>query len=296
MTIQNVQQLVDAEFAGKTDFYTFRKAPNQTTANGIWVDLGMSPGNPVPNYYAATPNVAIALAQSTDGGLYHGGAVSPEAKYLKTFGIQTATSTAVPMPIYILDYLMYYPFVDMSDTSATGVAMTTNIALPRYPTGVGVKIMPVVVAGPSGVGNPQFYVSYYNTNDELKYTPTHACNTQVVNGTVVHSMPVGIAGSSGVIGTPSPFLTLASGDTGVKSIANVFWLGSGDIGLVSFVLVKPVAETTLRQTTAWHERNYYTDISKMPVIADDAYLNMICCPPGTLSGALITGYMQTVFG
>ena len=296
MTIKNTQQLVDAELAGKTQFFTFRKQPNQTTANGIWFDLGMSPGNPVPNYYAASPNVAVALKQSTDGGMYHGGDVSPEIKYLKTLAIQTATATAVPMPVYVLDYLMYYPFVDMSDTSVTGVTLTTNIALPRYPTGVGVKIMPVVVAGPSGVGNPQFYVNYTNTNDEAKSSPVHACNTQVVNGTIVHSQPVGIAPSSGIIATPSPFITLAQGDKGVKRIDSVVWLGAGDIGLVSFVLVKPVTQLNIRQTTAWVERQCFTDFTDMPVIADDAYLNMVCCPPGTLSGALITGYMQTVFG
>lgn len=293
MTILNTQQLVDAELNGNTQFFTFRKAPNQTTANGIWFDLSMSPGNPVPNYYAAAPNVAIALAQSTDGGLYHGGAVSTDAKYIKTFGIQTSTATAVPMPVVVLDYLMYYPFVDMSDTSTSGAAQTTGITLPRYPTGVGIKILPVVVAGPSGAGNPQFQVVYRNTADVQQTTPVHYCNTQVVNGTIVHTSPVGIAGN---LATPSPFLTLAPGDTGVKQIDSVIWLGTGDIGLVSFVLVKPLMTINIRQTTAWVERQCYLDFTTMPQIVDDAYLNMICCPPGTLSGALITGYMQTVFG
>lgn len=296
MTIQNTQQLVDAELNGNTQFFTFRKTPSQTTANGIWFDLSLSPGNPTPNYYAASPNIAIALAQSTDGGVYHGGAVSPSVKYVKTLGVTTTTATAVPMPMYLLDYLMYYPFVDMSDTTVTGIPMTTTIPLPRYPTGVGVQIMPVVVAAPSGVGNPQFYVSYYNTDDVLKQTPTHACNTQVVNGTIVHSQPVGIAGSLGVIGSPMPFLTLAAGDKGVKKIDSVTWLGSGDIGLVAFVLVKPVTQINIRTVTAPVERQCFTDFTDMPVIADDAYLNFIACPPGTLASANILGYMQTVFG
>lgn len=94
MTIQNTQQLVEAELAGKSQFFTFRKQPNQTTANGIWFDLSLSPGNPVPNYYAAAPNVAIALAQSTDGGIYHGGAVAPESKFVKTIGMQVGSATA----------------------------------------------------------------------------------------------------------------------------------------------------------------------------------------------------------
>lgn len=294
MTIQNTQQLVDAELNGKTQFFTFRKTPSQTTANGIWFDLSMSPGNPVPNYYAASPNIAVALAQSTDGGMYHGGAVSPDVKYVKTLAVTTTTSTAVPMAMYLLDYLMFYPFVDMSDTTSTGIVLTTNIALPRYPTGVGVQIMPVVVAAPSGAGNPQFQVEYYDTTDTLQMTPVHSCNTQVVNGTIVHSKPVGIAGE--IAGSEAPFMTLSHGSKGVKRISRVFWLGSGDIGLVAFVLVKPVTQISIRTITAPVERQCFTDFTDMPPIADDAYLNFVALPPGTLAASNIQGYLQTVWG
>ena len=189
---------------------------------------------------------------------------------------------------------MFYPFVDMSDTVSTGIDLTTNIALPRYPTGVGVQILPVVVAAPSGAGNPQFQVEYYDTDDALQFTPIHYCNTQVVSGTVVHSKPVGIAGEQAA--SECPFMTLAPGSKGVKKISRVFWLGSGDIGLVAFVLVKPVTQLSIRTVTAPVERQCFTDFTDMPPIADDAYLNFVCLPPGTLAASNIQGYLQTVFG
>lgn len=289
MALNSVKAFVDAELAGQTAFATWRKTPTQTTGSGIWFDLSMSPGNPVPNYYAASPNIAIALSQSTDGGIFHGGNVGANGytKYLKTFGAMTVTATAVPLPMLLLDYLMYYPFVDMSITDYQ--PMTTNIALPRYPTGAGVRIMAVEVAGQSGVGNPQFQVTYTNQDGVTgRVTPPVACNTQVVNGTIINTAPA-------TNWCNSPFLPLQAGDSGVRLIEGIQFL-TADVGLISLVLVEVVDDHIIRTIDAPAERNCFTDFSAMPVIADDAYLNLICCPRGTLSAAPIHGYIQTVWG
>ena len=289
MSVQNVKALVQAELDGKTFFSCFRKAPTQTTGSGIWFDLSMSPGNPVPNYYAASPGIAIALAQSTDGGIPHGQAVAPsgQQKFLKQFGAFTVTATAVPLPLILCDYLMFYPFVDMSVTDAQ--PMTTNIALPRYPTGDNVKIMAVEVAGQSGAGNPQFFVNYTNQDGVTgRQTRNIACNTQVVNGTIINTA-VATAFTTG------PFLPLQSGDTGVRAIESVTFL-TADIGLIAFVLVRPLVNHSIRAIDAPAEQNCFQDNSGMPEIKDDAYLNLICLPNGTLSGANIFGYIQSVWG
>ena len=290
MTVTNVGRLVDAELAGQTNTFTWRKTPTQTTGAGIWFDLSMSPGNPVPNYYAASPGVAIALAQSTDGGIYHGGAVAPATKFVKTFTILTATAAAVPMSMILCDYLMFYPFVDMSITDPQ--SLTTNISLPRIPSGLGCRIMAVEVAGQSGVGNPQFFVNYTNSDGVSgRQTANVACNTQVVNGTLINSQQVEVAGTRGAVG---PFLPLQAGDKGVRSIESVTFL-TGDVGLVSFVIVLPVENISLRTIDAPVERNPFTDFVDMPEIMDDAYLNLICCPNGSLSGAILHGYLQTLW-
>lgn len=288
MPINNVKSLVDAELAGRTNFATWRKTPTQTTGAGVWFDLSMSPGNPVPNYYAAAPNIAIGLSQAVDSGIGHGGNVSQLGftKYLKTFGAMTVTSTAVPLQMLLCDYLMFYPFIDMSVTDYQ--PMTTNIPLPRFPTGAGVQIMAVEVAGQSGVGNPQFQVQYTNQDGvEGRLTRPVACNTQVVNGTIINTAPA-------INGCNSPFLPLQSGDTGVRKIEGITFY-TADIGLIALVLVKQVANHTIRTIDAPAERNCFTDFSSMPVIADDAYLNLIVLPNGTLANAPIHGYIQTIW-
>lgn len=289
MALNSVKQYVDAELGGRSFFSAWRKTPTQTTGAGIWFDLSMSPGNPVPNYYAAAPNVAIGLAQSTDGGIPHGGNVAHlgYTKYLKTIAAMTVTATAVPLQMILCDYLMYYPFVDMSVTDYQ--ELTTNIALPRCPTGAGVQVMAVEVAGQSGIGNPQFQVTYTNQDGvEGRITRPVACNTQVVNGTIINTAPATNLCNS-------PFLPLQSGDTGVRKIDGIQFF-TADIGLIALVLVARVDDHRIRTIDAPAERNCFEDFSSIPVISDDAYLNFICCPNGTLAAAPIHGYIQTIWG
>jgi len=287
MPLLNVRDIASAENDGATWFTTWRKTPTQTTGSGIWFDLSMSPGNPTPNYYAAAPNIAAALRQSTDGGLAHGGDVSQFGmrKYLKQVTALTVTATAVPLPMLLCDYLMYYPFVDMSVTDDQ--PMTNGITLPRYASGKGVQIMPVEVAGQSGSGNPRFMVKYTNQDGATNWTPPVACNTQVVNGTIITS-------STNTFLSSGPFLPLAPGDTGVRNVQSVQFLSS-DVGLIAFVLVMPIENTSIRTIDAPVERNMPVDFAEMPSVADDAYLNLICCPNGTLANAPIHGTAQFIW-
>ena len=279
----NVREIVNAYEAGQYLIRTWRKVPTQTTASGIWFDLSMSPGNPVPQYYAATPLAATVLSRSTDGGLDHGPNVSPSTKYLRRFMAMTQTATAVPLPIYLLDYLMFYSFITMD----VGTQDLTNTnSLTRYTDGVGVEIMPVEVA--SQVGGAQFRVTYTNSSGVSgRVSPTVTCNTQVVNGTLITSAP-NTAGCNG------PFIPLADGDVGVRSIQQVEFL-SGDVGLISLVLVKPIASLSIYDITAPVEVDYLIDQNIVPVIKDDAYLNMICHPSGTLASAPINGILETAW-
>lgn len=289
MSYQNIRQLVDAENNGQTAFFTWRKTPNQITLANIWFDLSMSPGNPVPNYYIASFLIATALAQSTDGGIGHGSSVAQlnMKKYLKAFMGMVQTATAIPLSMILCDYLLFYPFIDMSTTDPQ--AMTNNVTLPRYITGKGVKIMAVEVAGQSGIGNPQFFVNYTNSDGiSGRQTANVACNAQVVNGTIITT-------SAASVFSAGPFLPLQRGDKGVRQIDSVTFL-SPDYGLIALVLVYPIENIAICTIDAPAERVPIMDFSVLPIIEDDAYLNLICCPLATLANAPIHGYIQTIWG
>lgn len=281
---RSYKELVDAENNGCSNYSTWRKTPTQVTTIGIWFDLSMSPGNPIPQYYAAAPGVAVALAQSTDYGLRHGGAVSPKTKHLRNIMGLSASGTGLPMPMMLLDYLMFYPFVDEGSTDEQ--TLTTNIALPRYPTGAGVKMMAVSVAGRTG--GQSFTVKYTNQDGVAdRVTPAVIQNSVSVNGSIVTS-------DRAIANARGPFIPLQVGDTGVRLVQSVTMLGA-DVGLFALVLVKPIADFRLQDVTAPVEVDYLKDFSTAPMIADDAYLNWICNPSASLSGVALHGDIKTVW-
>lgn len=278
----NVAELVDAEISGAVKLSSWRKQPTQTTALGFWFDLSMSPGNPVPQYYAASPGVSVAMSQSSDGGIFHGGAVSPARKYLRRMMAMTVTSTAVPMPMILCDYLLYYPFLDESTTDPQ--TLTNSATLPRYTDGDGVQMMAVVVAGQTG--GQTFSVSYTNSDGVSGRTSkTVTMATQAANGTILTTARTNSGG---------PFIGLQDGDTGVRSVESVTMNGI-DVGLFTLVLVKPIAQMSIRGIDAPVEVDYLLDFSQLPQIEDNAYLNFICHPGGTLANAPIHGIAEFVW-
>jgi hypothetical protein len=70
---------------------------------------------------------------------------------------------------------------------------------------------------------------------------------------------------------------------------------NSDVGLLALALVKPLANVQIFETTAPNEYDMLRDFGTLPEIKDDAYLNMIALPVGTLAGAQIIGSMTTIW-
>jgi len=284
----NIAGLVDVELAGNSKYVSYRKVPAVVTGAGTWFDYSMAPGNPAPQYYAAAPLTAQTLSRSVDGGIQHGGNVSPSQKYLRKMTAMAVAAAGVPQRIYVLDYLMFYPFVDMG--TADQQAMTNTQVLTRYTDGAGVQIMAVLVA-PHGLVGDSFFVTYTNQDGTAgRVTPLHTMSTAIsVNGTILTTQQSG-AGRFG------PFLALQDNDTGVRSIESVQCTAGTDVGLFTLVMVKPLAELTVRGIDAPAEKDFFLDSGgKLPQVEDDAYINYIACPNGSLTGVPLLGDMLFVW-
>lgn len=277
----NFRQRVDAELDGAAAFWSFRKATALTWGAGVWFDLSMSPGNPVPNYYASAPMVSRPMSWSSDNGIRHAGSVAPAAQHLAQLTLMRAGTAGRYMRGCLLDYLMFYPFCDMAETSEQ--AMSNTAPLPRYADGAGVQIMPVIVAGQIGGGTIQ--VGYTNSDGVSgRYTTAAPVTTaSAAVGTIATT-----SGSSAAL-----FLPLQAGDVGVRSIESVI-MTPADIGLITLVLVKPLCDWQLIDD-APTEINFLVDRPSSPVIADDAYLNLIACATGTAEVRTLNGSIKTVW-
>lgn len=197
--------LVNAAIAGQRRFASFVKTPSQTTASGIWFDLSMSPGNPVPQYYFAAPLAATAMARSTDGGLDHGNSDPAYQKYLHKLLFQVFTATAVPLALRLLDYLMFYPGIAMDVGTQD---LTTSIDLPRQTAGQeGRNVQIMAIEQSAYVGGATFRLTYTNQDGVAgRVTPTVTCNTQIVAGTIATSASAEVIefpGGGGFMGTTS---------------------------------------------------------------------------------------------
>lgn len=281
---RNARDMADAQDAGQYTYASFRKVPTQTSGAGVWFDLSMSPGDPAPNYFIGSPNVFVPMAQSTDGGLRHGGNVGTKKHLRKITALTTVTT---PISGLLLDYLGFYGFVDESVTNEQ--FMDNTVGLTRYADGKGVQLMPVVVAGHTG-GQP-FTVKYVNQDGVPdRITQTAVMGTQVTNGTILHSQRAGTAYVNN-----GPFLTLQAGDTGVRSVQSVTIGGVGDVGLFALVLVKPLATFSLFGNDSATEVDYLVDTPTIPEIQNDAYLNLIVLPNAQIAGNTLLGTIETTW-
>lgn len=285
MALANIKQMVDAELEGRVRRYTWRKTPSQATTAGLWFDLAMSPGNPAPKYwFDAPPGIAKAISQSADGGLFHGANVSPSDKYLRLVTALTTTVTALPITFNLCDYLLYYPSCDDSTTDPQ--IFDNSVALPRYADGVGVQVIAVSVAGRTG--GQQFYFTYTNSDGVSGRTSqTVTQNAAAAIGTILTS-------ATATSASGNPFIGLQNGDSGVRSIESVTMLGA-DVGLFTLILVKPLAQTTIKEITAPYEKDFFILAQSVPQIEDDAYLNFLCLPRGTLAATALIGDIKVIW-
>lgn len=281
----NLKQLVDAELSGASRFFSWRKSPSQVTTTRIWFDLSMSPGNPVPKYwFDAPPLIAKTVAQSTDGGIFHGSAVSPKKKYLRETMALATVATGLPMPMLLCDYLLYYPSID--DSTLDPQIMDNTVTLPRYTDGAGVQMIALSVAGRTG--GQTFSVGYTNQDGVSgRVTPNVPQNSAASIGSIITS-------DGADVNTAGPFIPLQAGDTGVRSVDSVTMNGA-DVGLFTIILVKPLAQAQIRGIDAPVEKDYFLDAGNIPEIKDDAYLSWLVLPQGSLAATAIHGTIKVVW-
>lgn len=276
----SIGALAAANEGGRTHAAHFRKLPGQATVAGWWTDLSMSPGNPRPNYYASTPLQATTLEGFE--GLFHGDDKAPASKHLVNLGLMTPNTNFVGQ-FKLLDYLLYYPFVDGDDPAEQ--TMDNTVTLPRYASEGG-QVM--AVCGAPTTGGGMFTFTYINQDGGTAVSPVQGCSTTAAGiGALLTTQPA-VALSTG------PFLNLANGDTAVKRIESVQFLTASG-GLMTLVIVADLADAAIREAGTVAEVPFVNQRPGAPQVYDGAYLNLICNGAASLAGATLSGYLNFVW-
>lgn len=285
MGFSSVKKLVDAYEAGQTQLSSFRRVSGNAVAAISWIDLSMHSGNPVANFYANSPLESATL--TAKNGIYHGEDVAlPATKHLKTMNFTFAASVnSVNVPHLLLDYLLYYPFIDMDSTDEQ--VFTTNVTLPRYQDGKGVRAFLVSLG--AYTGGQAFTISYTNEKGESGRTSQRTLtNFAAVPGCI-------LSGGTNVNLSPAPFIGLQLGDQGMRSVESITFEASNG-GIAALVLARPLAINSLREITACAEKDFLLEGSTLPRIYNGAYLNFITYALGSVAAAPYHGYIETIWG
>lgn len=283
--LHSIGEVVDCELNGRVRDYIWRKTPSQAFTSGIWADLSMSPGMPVPKYwFDAAPLTAKAITQSADGGFYHGPNVSPSEKYLRKITTQANVVTAIPMNSILCDYLLYYPTID--DGTTDEQIMDNTVTLPRYTDGKQVQMIAVTTG--ARVGGQTFTVKYTNSDGVAnRVSQLVLQNTSTLLGTITTSNTTATNGAD-------PFIPLQQGDSGVRSVQSVTMNGV-DTGIFSIILVKPLVQTCFREITVPYEKDLLIPTSDLIRIYDNAFLNFLCLPLGSLAATTLRGDLKVIW-
>lgn len=282
----SLRALVDNAYtSGKNWTTNIRKVPAIAAVTTTWVDLSMAPGTPRPNYYVGDELTFTVPTEWYKKGIWHGGSVSPDKKFLHKIALLGTTAVYSPAMFTLCDYLGYYPLVDMDSTDTqlfinygpivTPITDPLVPTLPRYTDGEGVRAF--LVATNPYVGGAYFQINYTNSDGvDGRISHIQICNTATYIGTLVNS----VAPAAGGL-THSVFIPLQGKDIGIRSVQSIKF-ESPNGGLAALVLVKPIANIATRGIDSWVEIDYIKDRPSMPVIEDGAYLNFLVNPTGTV--------------
>ena len=292
MAIQSIDNLIASISAGKSTRYDFNKITGGSTyAAGRWYDMSMLNSMPVANAWAGTALNWRTCDETTGNGtqvfgMPHGGNVSPDKKHLLNMNAWGTAATAVPSTLMLVDLQGYYPGISNNTTSAQTLLGTPTL---RYTNGEGVRAFMVQTAV-AGATAQNIALSYTDQagNAANALPVTVACTASAIAGHISHS---GTAANN-----YGPFLPLASGDTGIRSIQTVT-MSAANTGTFALCLARPLASITLSVSGLMTEKDLLNQIPSLPEIKDGACLVWLYgAGAATAASTTFAGGIEVVWG
>lgn len=237
---------------------------------GRWYDMSALAGTPIANAWAGT---ALAWTSCTETagngtqifGMYNGGNVSTDTKHVLNGSAITAVATGVPAQLMLVDMQGYYPGINMNVATAQTLTGTPTL---RYTDGVGIRAY-LVVTATTGATAHNVAMSYTDQGGTAGNTlpVTVSCTASAITPHITHS---GTAANN-----YGPFLPLASGDFGIRSVQTVTISAASGAGTAALVLARPILTIPLTTATVASERDFLNQLPSLPRIQDGACLTWL---------------------
>jgi len=289
MAIQSVDNIVSSISAGKTRTEPWNKITGAAAYTaGRWYNTFTLGGYPSAGSYSGTALTAVQMTDATTGAIAHGGNVSTDLKHIINTELVTSAATGVPSFLMLCDFLLYYPSINMN--LATAQTLTNGVSLPRYTTGDGVMAF-LEVTATTGATAHNVALSYTDQagNAANALGATTACTASAI---VPHLTHTGTAANN-----YAPFLPLAAGDTGIRSVQTITISAASGAGTAAFVLAKPLCTIPLSTVSVATGRDFLFNMPSLPRIVDGACLGyLLYSGAATAASTSFIGTNQFVWG
>jgi hypothetical protein len=288
MAFTSYDDLISEMVAGKRLVLPWAKNPTTACVATNW--YSMWPVGGIPGSGALFTGTALDFSRTTDvtpGALYHGGNKSTDTKHLiYQWGLASAGTT--PPVFMLIDLVGYYPLTP----SGSLQEMTNGTGPDRYVSAGQSGLQAVLVNG-AATGSTAAYIGSLNYVDQDGNAGAMPTSPQVTV-TVSAVLPTATLGARVLTTVGGPFIPLAAGDCGMRSITDVTW-SAGNTGLHAFLLVKPLAILPTPAALVPAERDHVMQIANLERIYDGACLSWLVFFP-TATGAALQGSIDVAWG
>ena len=265
MGFSSMDDLINEITSGKFQRTDWNKI-NGTSAltAGRWYDFSDNAGTPVGNTFSGTALAWQSTNESSGFGLYNGGNVSPDTKHILNVSAVTGVATGVPSQLMLVDMQGYWPGISNNTTSPQTLTGTPTL---RYSIGEGCRLV-WAQRTTAGATAQNIAVSYSNT------VPTSGRTLQVTVAMTASAIVGHISHSGTAANNYGPFLPLASGDTGVSTVASVTF-SAANTGTGALVLARPLLTLPLTTVGVSAERDLINQLPSLPQVYDGACLTWL---------------------
>jgi hypothetical protein len=249
--------------------------PTTSQTAGLWYDLATGAGNPgSDSAYGGGSNLAFQAlddTSTTSPGIPHGGNVSPDTKHVINASAFSAAATTMPAVFMLVDRLGFYPITTTTTTGDQALNNTTVFPTGRHTNGAGLRAYVVCSSGAAttamGAATPNIRMTYTNqagTAGQLTPSTLPAGTSAAAKGNIVYS-------GTGA-GKYGPFMPLAAGDSGIRSVQQFNLSASYLSGVLNLVICRPILTLPMTTIGVAAERDLLNQIPSLPRIYDGANL------------------------
>ena len=258
----------------------FNKNALPTTAQtaGQWYDLSCGPGNPGSDsaYGSGTSLAFQALddTSTTSPGIPHGGNVSTDTKHIVNASAFSAAATTMPAVFMLVDRLGFYRINSVTTTGDQALDNTVVFPTGRHTNGAGLRAYVVASVGAAttamGAGTPNIRMTYTDQDGNAgALTPSvlPAGTTAAPKGNIVYS-------GTGA-GKYGPFMPLAAGDSGIRSVQQFNLSATYTSGQLNLVICRPILTLPMTTIGVAAERDLLNQVPSLPRVYDGANLSWL---------------------